>query len=93
MIIPGGVGDHSIMYIVERVAAESFRFVIVNTDPLRGLSYHPSSVHRPPKIMYCSFLSLVISATSFFSRGLTSTRYQVQDMSGLRQCSNESYLR
>jgi hypothetical protein len=52
MIIPGGVNDHSMMYILERVAAESFRFVLVNTDPLRGLSYHPSSVHRPPKIMY-----------------------------------------
>lgn len=52
MIIPGGVGDHSIMYIVERTAAELFRFVVVNTDPIRGLSYHPASVHNPPKIMY-----------------------------------------
>ena len=52
MIIPGGLGGHPLMYIIERYSADLCRFVIVNTSPHRGLGFHESSAQSPPKITY-----------------------------------------
>lgn len=51
IMIPGAIAGKPIMYLLERQAAEAFRFVIVNTDPLWGLAYHEASAQKPPKIM------------------------------------------
>jgi len=53
MIVPGGIGQHQIAYLIERETTEAYRFVIVNTDPLQGLEYHPASASvEAPKIKY-----------------------------------------
>jgi len=49
MIVPGSIAGHPIMYLLER-QTETFRFVLVNTDPLRGLAFHEASAQSPHKI-------------------------------------------
>lgn len=51
MLIPGGIGAAPLMFIIERYAAETCRFVVVNTDPHMGLDYHESNADRPSKLM------------------------------------------
>lgn len=52
MLIPGAVCGASLIYILERVAADLFRFVVINTDPDAGLMFHQASAEAVPAIQY-----------------------------------------
>lgn len=52
MLLPGGIGDQTVVHIVEREEQNSFRFCVINTNPDGGLEWHPCSPERPPKIKY-----------------------------------------
>jgi hypothetical protein len=56
MLVPGGIGGASLMYIVERSTAETCRFVVVNTAPHSGLEFHESHAERPGKLMYVTIV-------------------------------------
>jgi hypothetical protein len=79
MLVPGGIGAHPVIYILER-KAESFRVVFVNTDPLRGLRYHISTADQPPKMKYFPFLPSALTAKGVYI-------VKVQTMPCFRRCA------
>lgn len=57
MLVPGGIGQSLVNYIVEREGEDVYRFSIVNTDPeAGGLDYHPSTAENAPKIKFQTVL-------------------------------------
>jgi hypothetical protein len=58
MLIPGGIGDFSVLYIVERERDDSFRFCVINTDVNNGLDYHLSTAEQSPKIKYQTIITI-----------------------------------
>ncbi|KAL6068400.1 Component of oligomeric Golgi complex 3 [Balamuthia mandrillaris] len=57
MVVPGGLNEHCLIYILER-QEQTFRFVLINTDPLLGLSYHQATAQQAPKIKYKTCMAL-----------------------------------
>ena len=59
LLIPGGIGESVILYILEREQDLNYRFSVVNTNPYSGLDWHqcdPTS--SPPLIKYQTVLSV-----------------------------------
>jgi hypothetical protein len=69
LLIPGGIGDHVVLYILEKEdkegegegegSVDSYRFSVVNTNPYVGLDYHqcdPST--SPPFLKYQIILTI-----------------------------------
>ncbi len=59
MIVPGGLGQHPLLYILEN-QGKTFRFVIVNTHPLIGLQWHPATAEQQPKIKSVALAALLL---------------------------------
>ena len=58
VLIPGSIGNHAIMFILEKDSKETYRFVVINTSPYGGLSYHPVTADSPPKFKYKTCIAL-----------------------------------
>lgn len=52
LIVPGGIGDTTVIYIVEKEDSGAFRFCVVNTDPNGGLDWHSCTPEHSPHIHY-----------------------------------------
>ena len=52
LLIPGGIGELTIMYAVEREEENSFRLCVINTNPDGGLDWHSCTPEYSPKIKY-----------------------------------------
>lgn len=52
LLLPGGIGDLTVMYVVEREDQNSFRFCVINTNPEGGLDWHSCSPESPPLLKY-----------------------------------------
>lgn len=59
LLLPGGIGESVIIYVLEREAENNYRFSVINTNPYAGLDWHqcdPAS--SPPLIKYQTLLSV-----------------------------------
>ncbi len=56
LLIPGGINSSLLLYLVEYEGENNYRFVVVNTDPNKGLDYHPTTAEFSPKLMYQTVL-------------------------------------
>ena len=52
VLVPGGIGELTVVYIVEREEQNSFRFCVINTNPEGGLDWHSVSPESSPKLIY-----------------------------------------
>lgn len=57
IMLPGGImlgqgGVHPLMYVVERGANNTFRFVLINSHPLAGLAYHQIDAQHSSKMKF-----------------------------------------
>lgn len=61
MLIPGGIGQRVVLYVLEKELVDSFRFTVVNSDPNGGLEYHTSNADdesTPNIIKYHTVLTI-----------------------------------
>lgn len=63
LLVPGGVDDSAMLYVVECEEENSYRFSIVNTNINAGLDFHPSSVVETPFSSLLGF-QCVVSITN-----------------------------
>jgi hypothetical protein len=52
LLVPGGIGEAVVLYIVEREAQDTYRFCVVNTNPNAGLDWHTCSPEEAPLLKY-----------------------------------------
>lgn len=58
LILPVMIEGVELLLIVERTSEQMFRFVVVDTDPERGLAHHPVNPSLGPKLRYRTCLVL-----------------------------------